>query len=394
MNKIYHLAKKSSHLVIGLMSGTCTDGIDAALVQIEGHSTDTKVQLLKFITIPYEAPLRTLLLELSRGNTYGSEEVCKVNFLLGQLFAEACVSICRKANIACSEVDFIGSHGHTIYHQPAPAPYFNHTITSTLQVGEAAVISEIMKCPVISDFRVRDVAAGGQGAPLVPYTEYLLYRQKEKAIALQNIGGIGNITYLPANCDINQIIAFDTGPGNMMIDALAALYSDRKLTYDANGNLARAGTLQTELLDWLMQDDYIHRKAPKTTGREYYGTDYVNRILHKAEDLGISLLDTITTVTMFTAKSIEFAIKYHLPHIPDELIVGGGGSLNQTLMADIMYCLPECKVLTNEDLGLSSKAKEAIAFAVLANETVFGHNNNVPAATGAGHGVVMGKITL
>lgn len=394
MNQIYQLTHKNSRLAIGLMSGTCTDGIDAALVQLEGYHTNTKVKLLEFITIPYDQSLRTLLLDLSTGNTHGSEEICKVNFLLGHLFATACLEVCHKAKLNCSEIDFIGSHGHTIYHQPAPIKYFNHSITSTLQIGEAAVISEVMNCPVISDFRVRDMAAGGQGAPLVPYTEYLLYSQKGKNIALQNIGGIGNITYLPASCEMNQIIAFDTGPGNMIIDALVSIYTNHQLNYDNNGDIAKAGTVHKELLDWLLQDSYIYKKAPKTTGREYYGADFVKKLLLKADYYHSNLPDTIATATMFTAKSIEIGIVTNLPQVPDELIVGGGGSQNITLMSNIKTCLPKCNVMTNEDLNLNSNAKEAVAFAVLANETIYGQNNNVPTATGARHGVVMGKINL
>lgn len=394
MKKIFSIAQKSTRLAIGLMSGTCTDGIDAALVQIEGYSTDTKVKLLQFITIPYDSSLRTRLLEIASGISYGSEEICKVNFLLGHLFAAACLEVCKKARIKTSEIDFIGSHGHTIYHQPNPIIYFDHSITSTLQIGEAAIISEVMGCPVIADFRVRDMAAGGLGAPLVPYTEYLLYSKKGKNIALQNIGGIGNITYLPANCVMDQILAFDTGPGNMVINALVSIYTNNQYNYDNNGDIAKSGVINMSLLSWLLQDKYIHSKPPKTTGREYYGADFVKELLHKADCLEINLPDTIATATMFTAKSIELGIVNFLPQLPDELIVGGGGSQNNTLMSNIKTCLPRCKVMTNEDLGLDSNAKEAVAFAVLANETLFGYSNNVPTATGAGHSVVMGKITL
>ena len=393
MKNIFCIAQKSTRLAIGLMSGTCTDGIDAALIQIEGYSTDTKVKLLEFITIPYDLPLRTRLLEIASGNNYGSEEICKINFLLGHLFANACLEVCKKAQIKPSEIDFIGSHGHTIFHQPNPAMYFNHSITSTLQIGEAAIISEVMDCPVIADFRVRDMAAGGLGAPLVPYTEYLLYSKKGKDIALQNIGGIGNITYLPSNCKMEQILAFDTGPGNMIIDALVSIYTNNQYTYDNNGDIAKTGVVNTSLLTWLLQDNYIHSKPPKTTGREYYGAEFVKELLHQADCLGINLPDTIATATMFTAKSIELGMSF-LPKIPDELIVGGGGSQNKTLMSNIKSCLPRCNVLTNEDLGLDSNAKEAVAFAVLANEALFGYSNNVPSATGASHSVVMGKISL
>ena len=394
MNKIINMIRKDTRLAIGLMSGTCTDGVDAALVQIKGSGTNTIVELLQFITIPYDLPLRTRLLEIASGKFCGSEEICKVNFLLGHLFAKACIAVCKMARIETSKIDFVGSHGHTIYHQPNPITYFGHSISSTLQIGEAAIISEIMGCPVIADLRVRDMAAGGLGAPLVPYTEYLLYSKKGQNIALQNIGGIGNITFLPANCIMEDILAFDTGPGNMIIDALVSIYTNNQFHYDNNGDIAKKGTINISLLNWLLQDNYIHSKPPKTTGREYYGADYVKTILHQASETKIGLEDIIATVTMFTAKSIEFGVVNNLPQIPDKLIVGGGGSQNKTLMAHIKACLPQCKVMTNEDVGLDSNAKEAVAFAVLANETLFGNYNNVPTATGARHSVVMGKITL
>lgn len=394
MNKLYNLTRKDTRLAIGLMSGTCTDGIDAALIQIEGFRTNTKVKLVEFITIPYDASLRTRLLDIACGTSYGSEEICKMNFLLGHLSTTACYEVCKKAGIDISDIDFIGSHGHTIYHQPNEILYFNQRITSTLQIGEASIISEAFNCPVVSDFRVRDMAAGGLGAPLVPYTEYLLYSRPGKGVALQNIGGIGNITYLPASNIPEQIIAFDTGPGNMLIDALVSIYTNGTYNYDKNGDIAGSASIHIPLLDWLLQDEYIHLKAPKTTGREYYGVDFINKLLQKADSLNVTLPEAIATATMFTAKSIEIGIANNLPHIPDELIIGGGGSLNKTLLLNIKSCLPTCNVMTNEDLGLDSNAKEAIAFAVLANETLFGSNNTIPTATGARHSVVMGKITL
>ncbi len=394
MNKLYQLTKKPSRLAIGLMSGTCTDGIDAALVRIEGFHTDTKVHLLDFITIPYDSQTRTRLLELAFGTLYGSEEVCKMNFLLGRLLADACLEVCRKAGIPTAEIDFVGSHGHTIFHQPNEISYLNHRITSTLQIGEASLISEALGCPVISDFRVRDMAAGGQGAPLVPYTEYLIYSRKGKAIALQNIGGIGNITFLPEDNHMDHIIAFDTGPGNMIIDALVSIHTGGARNYDEGGTIAASAAVHTGLLQWLLQDPYLYRSAPKTTGREYYGAEFVNALLEKAKEYDLALPDIIATATMFTAKSIETGVTQQLPRRPDELIVGGGGSLNRTLMEAIQSCLPACRVMTNEDLGLDSNAKEAVAFAVLANETLFESNNTVPTATGARHSVVMGKITL
>lgn len=394
MEQLLSLMKKSKRLAIGLMSGTCTDGIDAALIQIEGSYTNTNVQLLEFITIPYDLDLRTKLLQLSSGSFGGSYEISKMNFLLGNLFANACLSVCEKAKILPTEVDFIASHGHTIYHQPIAEEYHGHTVTSTLQIGEPSVIRERMNCPVISDFRVRDMAAGGLGAPLVPYAEYLLYRSDNKNIGLQNIGGIGNITYIPSNAKLEDILAFDTGPGNMIIDALVSIYTDQKQNYDNSGTIASTGMVNEGLLQWLLMDPYLSMTPPKTTGREYYGDDFVKKLMFKSNDMKLSFPDLIATATMFTAKAIEISVKKHLPKLPDLLIVGGGGSQNKTLMKYISHTLSNCKVITNEDIGFDSNAKEAIAFAILGNETLFGNTNNVPLATGAKHAVVMGKITL
>ena len=263
MNKLLSLTTKPTRLAIGLMSGTCTDGIDAALVQLEDSSIHTKVQIIDFITIPYEKDLRLKLLQISSGNFGGSYEICKMNFLLGKLFAKACIDICQRANLSRSDIDFIGSHGHTIYHQPLSEDYHSQSITSTLQIGEASLISEAMNCPVISDFRVRDMAAGGLGAPLVPYTEYLLYSKKDLTIALQNIGGIGNITYLPASGTLENILAFDTGPGNMIIDSLVSIYTDMTQTYDNGGHIAASGCVNNELLGFLLTDSYLYKAPPK-----------------------------------------------------------------------------------------------------------------------------------
>lgn len=394
MKHIFHLTEQPSRLAIGLMSGTCTDGMDAALVRIEGCGIHTKVELLEFLTIPYDQDLRSHLLQIASGSYGGSYEISKANVLIGELSAKACLAVCEKADIAPEDIDFIGSHGHTIYHQPVPEDYFGHRVHSTLQIGEAAVISEVMKCPVIADFRVRDVAAGGLGAPLVPYTEYVLYTKEGENIALQNIGGIGNITFLPANGDMNSILAFDTGPGNMIIDALVAAYTNNEQTFDDKGAIAASGTVHDGLLNWLLSDPYIHELPPKTTGREHYGKVFVEELITKGSEYGITFPDMIATSTLFTAKSIEISVNHYLPEYPAQLIVGGGGSHNKTLLAHLRTLLTDCQVLTNEDLGLDSNAKEAIAFAILANETLFGISNNVPTATGAHHPVVMGKITL
>ncbi|MDE7261430.1 MAG: anhydro-N-acetylmuramic acid kinase, partial [Oscillospiraceae bacterium] len=284
--------------------------------------------------------------------------------------------------------------GQTIWHIPQPEEYLGRSLTGTLQIGEDAIIAEAMGCPVVGDFRVRDMAAGGQGAPLVPYTEFLLYREEERTVALQNIGGIANVTVLPAGCRLEDVAAFDTGPGNMVMDALVRRMTDGRLAYDEGGRLAAGGRISPELLVWMLADPYLEKKPPKTTGREVYGEAYVTRLLARADTLGIDLRDSLATATRFTAEAIAIGLDRFAPARPERLVVGGGGSWNGTLLGHLRDCLPGCQVVTNEDLGLNSDAKEAVAFAILANEAVFASCNNAPAATGAKKPVVMGKLSI
>ncbi len=384
---------KNEKLAIGLMSGTSVDGIDAVLVKIGGNYTDTNVEQINYISTPYNDDVRELILKTAGGEFGGSKEICNLNFLLGELFADVCEELCEKASVDKKEIDFVASHGQTIYHIPQKANYYGKNISSTLQIGEASVIAQRFNCPVVSDFRVRDVAAGGFGAPLVPYTEFLLYRQSEKTIALQNIGGIGNITILPKNCELKDVIAFDTGAGNMVIDTLAFKITNGKQRYDDGGKLAASGNVNEQLLSYMLNDDYLKMPLPKTTGREYYGEKYVSNLCAKAQELNINLTDVLACATMFTAKSIAIGIDL-LKIRPEQLIIGGGGSYNNTLLNNIRHCLKDIEVITNEQLGFSSDAKEAIAFAVLGNEALCGNTNNAPSATGAKQAVVMGKISL
>lgn len=262
--------QKDACIAIGLMSGTSADGIDAAVVELRGCGTDTRVRQLGFITLPFSDEARQKILQVAGGAPLDSREICLLNFYLGGLSADACLEACRAAGIQPGDVDFVGSHGQTIWHEPAGADYLGRKVRATLQIGEPSLIAERLGCPVVSDFRVRDMAAGGLGAPLVPYTEYLLYREEHRTVALQNIGGIGNITVLPAGGALADTLAFDTGPGNMVIDALAARVTNGALRYDDGGKLARQGQVSAELLRYLVDsDDYLRLAPPKTTGREH-----------------------------------------------------------------------------------------------------------------------------
>ena len=387
------LVQKPSKLVIGLMSGTSADGVDAALVRIGGHGLDTRVQQEAFVSIPFSDEVSSAVLRIARGDTGGSRELCLLGALLGQLYLEACQEVCRKAGVSRDDVDLIGCHGQTVFHQPVSVEYLGRQVASTLQIGEASLLCEEMGAVVVSDFRVRDMAAGGQGAPLVVFSEYLLYRSETDNVALQNIGGIGNITYLPAGCSQEDLIAFDTGPGNLLIDAAAARLTGGEKRYDEGGFSAAQFTVDSRLLEFLMKDPYLVKKPPKTTGREYYNESFIGQIYHRAGEWDISDGEVLRTLTRYTAETIAHSVRAFLPGAPKRLVVGGGGSYNRTLLSDLRLCLPSVEILTNEDLGLSSDAKEAVAFAILANEAVHGGCSNVPAATGASHAVVLGKIS-
>lgn len=380
-------------LAIGLMSGTSADGMDAALVEIEGCGLATRVRQRAFVSLPYSQEVRAAILRLAGGESGGSHELSLFHFLLGKLSLDACLAVCGAAGVSPGDVDFVGSHGQTLYHIPVAERYLGHDVRATLQLGEPSIVCEGLGCPVVSDFRVRDMAAGGLGAPLVPYTEYLLYRSDSETVGLQNIGGIGNLTVLPQGGALEDTYAFDTGPGNMVMDQLTERMTRGAMRFDEDGRLAAAGTVNAGLLAYLLDDPYLAQKPPKTTGRELYGSGYVDSLMQRGRALGLSDVDVLATATRFTAECVRVAVERFCPVPPDRLIVGGGGSRNPTLLRFLREAL-SMPIQKNEDFGYSSDAKEAVAFAILANECLHGVCNNVPAATGARHPVVMGKISL
>lgn len=385
--RLLQLLHKKQRLVAGLMSGTSLDGIDVALVKITDSGIHTRVEQVAFKTIEYRPEVRQAILAACRPETSNIASICSLNFLLGQLFADAVCQVCRENGLDITELDLIGSHGQTVWHQPG---------SSTLQIGEAAVIAAQTGAVVVADFRVRDVAVGGQGAPLVPYTEYLLYRHPAKTRLLQNIGGIANVTVLPADCSPEDIIAFDTGPGNMMIDASVSTLTKGRQRYDKNGEIAARGKVSPTMLSELMAHPFFVQTPPRTTGREMFGDTYTYELVAKYLARGLSPDDIVSTLTHFTAASIADSYRrFILPRqAVDEVVIGGGGSHNPTLLAMLRRELPAIPIGTQEDLGFSSDAKEAVAFAILANEAISGHTNNLPAATGARVPVIMGKISL
>ncbi len=383
-------------IVVGLMSGTSVDGIDTALVKISGDMHQPQVKLLKFENYPFPQQVRELIFELFDPKKATVTKVGYLNFLLGELYAKAAHDIAAEHGIAMSEIDLIGSHGQTIWHSPEADNRHGFDIAYTVQIGEGAVIANRTGITTVSDFRVADMALGGQGAPLVPFTEQLLYSESGNCRLLLNIGGISNVTVLPG--DNSEIFAFDTGPGNMIIDALVCAMTEGAQAYDYDGQIARSGTVCETLLSELTADAYYNAPLPKSTGRERFGEQYTQQIIKRSEQLKISFADMVATATELTARTIaDSYTRYIAPKITaSEMIIGGGGSYNSTLIARLTELMAqhEVKVLTQEQLGYSSDAKEAIAFALLADRTALGLGNSLPAVTGARGQAILGKISL
>ena len=385
---ITQMAKQKRLRVAGLMSGTSTDGIDVAVIDIDSHSQ----KLIAFGMVPYTPAIRKAIFHLCNPKTSSVDDICHYNVVLGQLFAEALIKLCKKKRIALGSIDLIGSHGQTIYHNPPGTRYGKQRIGSTLQIGEPSVIAERTGITTVADFRPRDMACGGQGAPLVPFADYRLFAHKRLNRAVQNIGGIANVTYLPAGATPADIIAFDTGPGNMILDGLMALMTNGQKKYDRNGTMAAKGTVNQLLLKEMLKHPYFRKRPPKTTGRENFGAEYTRKLYKKTLTKKLPPADIIATATDFTAVTIANAYRRFLPMIPDEIILCGGGAQNRTLINMLKEQLLPAKILSTGDFGIDPDAKEAVSFAILAWATLKGIPNNVPIATGAAKSAILGKI--
>jgi len=394
IENLIRLKEKECRNVIGLMSGTSCDGIDACLVKITGNGLSTEIDIIGFETYPYKNEIRELIFEASCKETGTVDKICRLNFILGKLFADAARQIAGKLSVPLSEIDIVGSHGQTIYHISSLKEKNDKEVRSTLQIGESSVIAQETGVTTVADFRTRDIAAGGEGAPLVPYADFILFGREDIGRAIQNIGGISNVTFLPAGKNINEIIAFDNGPGNMIIDRFAEIITDGRLKYDKNGELASKGKLNQDLLERLCNHPYLSKHPPKSTGREDFGIQFSNDLYKELRQDNIDILDVIATITAFTAKSISDSYKEFIqPHYKiDEVIISGGGVRNPVMFQFLKDYLVDIEIGKVDDFGIPSDAKEALAFAILANETISGNPGNVPSATGAKESVVLGKI--
>jgi anhydro-N-acetylmuramic acid kinase len=395
------------------MSGTSHDGISAALVRIEERDERPSCELLAFHTFPYRRALRERILSVTEGDqpryprgtrttrfeAGGSTvaELSAVNVTLGRALGEAALKLFKRAGVAAREVALIGSHGHTFFHLPPHATRRGQT-SSTLQLGEPAMIAALTGVPVVADFRPMDMALGGQGAPLAPLAHLFLFGDPTRGRVVQNIGGIANSTYLPPGARLGdpRLIAFDSGPGSMVIDALASRTSRGKLRMDRNGRLAARGKASDLLLAELMGHPYFHRRPPKSTGREQFGLSFVRELSARGRALKLSELDLIATATALTARSIGEAVRrFVTPLGPvEQLIVAGGGAHNGTLMRMLKAEMPRIEVLTADQVGVDGDAVEAMAFAILAYEMARGRAGNIPSVTGARRPAILGKLTL
>lgn len=389
------LWERDTRTVAGLLSGTSLDGIDVVVAELGGSGPGLTLDVHAFVCVPYPDALRALLLQNSADASSSVSALSQLNVRLAHAFAAAIRTALDAAGLPLDALDLIGSHGQTVHHLPVPAHCAGQPVTSTLQIGDPSALANLLGVPVVGDFRVADMALGGQGAPLVPYFDYVYFADATETRGLLNLGGIANLTVLPAGVDADAIYAFDTGPANMVIDTLARLLLDAP--FDRDGATAAQGTAHSALLALLLADAYLAQPPPKSTGRERYGEPFVVRFLEQARTHGLTdPADLLATATMLTVDSIfqSYAWFVQQEHPLDVLIASGGGTRNAFLMAQLAARFAPIPVRTADDYGLDSDAKEALCFAVLAHETVNGVPTNLPSVTGARHATLLGKLCM
>ncbi len=373
--------------VAGLISGTSMDGIDVAIVRIHGAGSRIRLRLETFRTVPYPTRVRRALLASCNAKQISVAEISQLNFLVGELFSRAVEKTCARARIPLRSLELIGSHGQTIYHQGRAGNAHGFRGASTLQIGEPAIIAERTGVPTVGDFRTADMAAGGTGAPLAPFLDYLLYRHRQRGRAALNIGGIANVTLIPPGAAPADVVALDTGPGNMVLNALVEHFTGGRRHFDRDGQMAARGRVRQALLSRLLRHPFFRQPAPRTAGREEFGREFVARLLREK----LSLEDLLATATALTADSIAIAIRRFPPGPINDLVISGGGVHNRFLMERLAAALP-IRILAAEKFGIPGDAKEAVLFAVLAYHTLQKIPANLPSATGARHAAILGKL--
>ena len=384
------LLRTPERVVVGLMSGTSLDGVDAAVVRLSGSGRGLRFRVLGFATLPLGDALREAV-RAAAEDAAPPSALARLHVRLAHAFADAAEAALEAAGLPANALDLAGSHGQTVQHLPQPAPLAGHDVAVTLQIGDAAALAQRLGCPVAYDFRAADVARGGQGAPLVPYFDWAAFSSETESRLLLNLGGIANVSVLPAGGALADVTAFDTGPANMVIDQLATRFFDRG--YDAGGALADAGTVHDGLLAELLADPYFAQPPPKSTGRERFGAAFVDGLVGRGRALGCSPHDLVATATALTARSIAEAVRRFGPaEPPARLIASGGGVHNPALLRMLGAALPGTRVETTAAHGLDPDAKEAVCFAVLAHELLNGRPTSLPAVTGASAPALLGSL--
>jgi anhydro-N-acetylmuramic acid kinase len=381
---------KQTKLVVGLMSGTSLDGIDAVLLRVRGNGPGTRFKQLGFVERRFPRGLRLRLLHNSVPETSRVDEIAQLNVLLAELYADAVAAVARKAGVKMTRIDLIGSHGQTIHHLPKPRRMYGKSVRSTLQIGDPSVLATITGIATVGDFRLADMAVGGQGAPLVPYFDWLVFRSARVNRLLLNLGGIANITAIPRRCAADRVIAFDTGPGNMVVDSLMHEFYGKP--YDHSGRTAARGAVSLDLFNRMARHPYLKAGPPKSTGREEFGDEFVRQLIRNAKDYDRE--DIVATASQFTAYAVYDAYRRFVAKkmSADEIIVSGGGAKNRFFLEELGRYFSDSAIRHIGEFGMSVDSKEAVCFAVLANETVAGRPANLPSVTGARKRVVLGKV--
>jgi anhydro-N-acetylmuramic acid kinase len=387
------LLKKDHLKIIGLMSGTSCDGLDIALIEIETNKPVSEFKFITGQTIEYSARQRDGILKFIQSDSITLEAISQINFYLAKIWSEMIDTFLYQIRYKKNEIDLIGSHGQTLWHQPDAKLFIDSPITSTLQAGDPAVLAQLSGIPVIGDFRVADVALNGQGAPLIPYFDWIYFSPFKKNLLIVNIGGISNFTFIPSSGKLNEVLAFDCGPGNMLIDQAAQILFNKK--FDLNGSLAAQGNFSDDLFEAIKKmDSFINKEPPKSTGREHYNRKFLNSVLNTTVRSQVSEKDVINTLTEYTAFSMHYNyLNFVAPmHKIDEVVLGGGGSSNKYLVKKISEYFKLTPVKFVHEYGLNEDFKEAIGFAILAHETLFGKCTNVPQVTNAKRPAILGKF--
>ena len=393
MSALKNLQNKNRLNILGLMSGTSCDGLDIALIQVSGSAAQTRFKIVATQSDPYPTGIKAQLLHFISKKRHALKDISQFNFYMAKIWAGQITRFITEKNLDVNIIDLIASHGQTIWHQPETDKFFDQDISSTLQLGDPGVLAAILNIPVVGDFRVADVALGGQGAPLIPYFDWIFFSQFKKNILALNIGGVSNISFIPANGDFKKIIAFDCGPGNMLID-----YVTQKLfnkSFDTDGKIAASGKNSASLFQYIQKlDTFSELVPPKSTGRELYNKEFLDRFIHFARQEKIKAENIVHTVTKYTAYAIFISSKKFIKNKIDEIAIAGGGAKNSFLVKLLKEYFENIEIKTTSAYGLDEDFKEAIGFAILANETIHGNVSNVPSATGAKRAAVLGKICL